>query len=334
MSHQYGSNWEQRQQKQNITMYPPPLYGVYQQIQVNPYEKTPYDDLDDSYKDTDNNAVQDKKLYYCEICDKDCSTQKAFQSHLRSHVKCRFEGCTFSGSQKVVSSHYSQQHGKFSGSGFKEVTVAVPGFRPQRFNVCVGNSPDDIASWIEERKRNWPSRANIARKEAETRRRSEEGGFMVFGETPSKRSKGNHSSSMKETVARKKDNSSDDEDPNSLLSLIGGYGSSSDEENEPKDSNVVEKERRVESKPRPCRFFMRRGKCMNDSCAYLHDMEMYEIARSKRKQGRKTVKAVDEVNKESLLRKLLRHDIRRETSLTLQCIRFLVDCNLFQSSSK
>jgi hypothetical protein len=47
-------------------------------------------------------------------------------------------------------------HGKFSGSGFKTVTVAVPGCRVQRFKICVGNRPEDVQRWIAERKKRFP----------------------------------------------------------------------------------------------------------------------------------------------------------------------------------
>lgn len=329
------------------TMYPPPIDVAQRRCMDNnnPYEQTPYDAIQDNVP-SQSLSVQAKNPYYCEACNKDCSTRKAFQAHLKSHVTCKYEGCTFSGSQKIVSCHYSREHGIFSGSGFKEVSVAIPGFRPQQFNVCVGNSPDDIENWIKERKMKWPSRANIARKEFEMKRRIEEGGILLSKKITSKRVKVNTSILQKHTIDQKKGKPADGQDSSSLLTLVAGYGSSSDEDNEVNEEieqNTLKKEEPILSlshdneKVRPCRYFMKRGKCTNDNCPYLHDNDMYERAQMEHKEANKRQKAghrKNEIrNEKSLLRKLLQRDIQRETSLTLQCIRFLVDCNLFRASS-
>jgi hypothetical protein len=47
---------------------------------------------------------------------------------------------------------------KYSGRGLKTITICAPGIRPQKFRICVGNHPDDIREWIEERRRRFPRR--------------------------------------------------------------------------------------------------------------------------------------------------------------------------------
>ena len=47
---------------------------------------------------------------------------------------------------------------KYSGRGLKTITISGPGLPTQRFKICVGNHPDDIKKWIEERKKRFPRR--------------------------------------------------------------------------------------------------------------------------------------------------------------------------------
>ena len=113
---------------------------------------------------------------------------------------------------------------------------------------------------------------------------------------------------------------------------------------------------------RPCRFYLRTGRCRNgENCNYLHedgearrsaeeqridqskrdkarsgarrDVERLNSPRSNRQGGGRDVddyKYADPGPKAPLLRKLLQNDIRRERSLALQLLRYIVDCNYLQ----
>ncbi len=106
---------------------------------------------------------------------------------------------------------------------------------------------------------------------------------------------------------------------------------------------------------RPCRFYLRTGQCRNgDTCNYLHEdgearrsAEEQRLDQSNRDKARSNARRdVERLNsplrgaddykyadpgpKAPLLRKLLRNDIRRERSLTLQLLRYIVDCNYLQ----
>lgn len=113
-------------------------------------------------------------------------------------------------------------------------------------------------------------------------------------------------------------------------------------------------------KTKQCRYFLRNGTCKNgNGCTYIHDMEQHEAYKKnadirKEKQSQRD-RARNEAKKEmkllttgrnhqhhgrsetgdgtggqSLLRKLLENDIRRERSLCLQLLRYIVDCNYLQ----
>jgi Zinc finger C-x8-C-x5-C-x3-H type (and similar) len=86
---------------------------------------------------------------------------------------CHFSGCTFSAATpKVVQGHYQSAHGKFSmnggsgsngsSGGFKTITVAIPGVPVQRFRICVGNRPQDVQEWIQERRLRFPRTSRVA----------------------------------------------------------------------------------------------------------------------------------------------------------------------------
>ena len=208
----------------------------------------------------------------------------------------------------MVKAHYQAKHGKFSGSGFKTVTVGVPGCRVQKFKICVGNRPQDIQKWIEERKKKFPR--YTAKAEAQN------------AETTKAPSSG-------------------------LSSLLAGYGSSDDSDSDvgEKPANTSTTSVRTETTPeieneadcaesqgpkssRPCRFFLRNGVCRNgDNCRFRHDTQGRSSALSnksakKRKRGGHT-------SSDTLLRKLLRNDMERESSLSMQLLKFIVQQNFF-----
>jgi Transcriptional repressor len=112
-------------------------------------------------------------------------------------------------------------------------------------------------------------------------------------------------------------------------------------------------------KTKQCRYFLRNGTCKNgDSCTYIHDMEQHKsykknadarkerqsqkdrarnqakkemnLLTSGRKDGGGSSSLGSGVGGQTLLRKLLENDIRRERSLCLQLLRYIVDCNYLQ----
>lgn len=255
--------------------------------------------------------------WFCDACDLALESQQALKSHRRSHVKCT--ECSFEGVPKIVKAHYQGTHGKFSGSGFKTVTIAVPGCRVQRFRICVGNRPEDIQRWIEDRKKRFP-RQHVAKNET-------------------KENKDDVVRVEKETETQ------------GMTSLLAGYGSSGSESGDEEEINSEKKiaasdnastpvpqqaektasiSTQVESVPRgnrPCRYFMRNGSCLNgDACRFSHETSPQPFATS---TGAKKRKRGGHTTSDTLLRKLLASDMEREASLTMQLLQFIVDKDFF-----
>ncbi len=252
-------------------------------------------------------------IWYCEPCDLELDSQQALKSHRKSHVKCT--ECPFEGAPKIVKAHFQGSHGKFSGSGFKTVTVAVPGCRVQRFRICVGNRPEDIKRWIEDRKKRFPRRT-------------------PKDETPPDK--------LVEIIPKQS---------TGIDMLLAGYGSSGSESDadvrkdkeskhvEEKQSPPVEvftggtpEEKNRDRPARPCRYFMRNGSCLNgSSCRFSHEIPAQRFGTDqsttrKRKHGGHTTS-------DTLLRKLLTNDMERESALTMQLLEFIVDNNFFDKPS-
>lgn len=135
------------------------------------------------------------------------------------------------------------------------MTVAVPGCRVQKFKICVGNHPDDVKKWIEERKRKFPTRDNVAKRAERRARRKLEGGIDRVGGTvrhgrpkdaaaaencaatdPGGASAGvpGEAGSASQTGSRGEDQK---KASNALLNLMAGYGSSSSDDSDDDDGN-------------------------------------------------------------------------------------------------
>lgn len=94
--------------------------------------------------------------FRCDPCGRDFGNMKAYTVHLSTHEKCAFEGCSFQGSKKCVSTHFQLSHGEFSGNGYKIINVEGENFR-----VLMGTNADEVAQWRAERKKKFPSVTHI-----------------------------------------------------------------------------------------------------------------------------------------------------------------------------
>lgn len=235
-------------------------------------------------------------VFRCEPCDLDLDSQVALQSHKKSHVKC--SSCDFEGAPKVVKGHFQSAHGKFSGSGFKTVTVAVPGCPMQRFRICVGNRPEDVQKWIEERKKRFPrSRPLPLAPAPEETKKVEPISALMHG----------YSSSEEEEMENDNHSQSTPR-PEQSTPL----------DQKPSVSNETQEQQQPQKKP--CHSFVRHGHCRRgDACPYRHDENLRKPAAigNKRKEGSKK-------NKRDLLANLLESDGDREAKLSLQLIHYMV----------
>jgi Zinc finger C-x8-C-x5-C-x3-H type (and similar)/Nuclear fragile X mental retardation-interacting protein 1 (NUFIP1) len=287
-----------------------------------------------------SSAERKEKKFYCEPCSLELDSAQALQTHQSTHIKC--EKCPFTAAPKVVKGHYGAVHGQYSGSGFKSVTITIPGVRKvQRFSICVGNHPDDIQRWIAERRKRFPRQSQ------------------------KKLAAGAESSNVCKEASQKFIDSK--KESGVLSSLLEGYGSSSSEDEKSVEalgetekfsssaktynivslgkSSTADNENEVHQenyRTRPCRYFMRNGKCRNgDHCNFSHDQSSRDSEQKRvhldapTPKKPKVARDLSSTRKQpsSLLHKLLANDIQREAALTLQLLEFIVMSNFLQDSS-
>lgn len=136
--HGYRSNFNINQQKE-----------VYQQ-RIN-QQRPNFNRNTTQHNRPERNGTQNGNAYtsqsnnVCELCD--CSFKQPYQleKHLREHEKCWFDNCYFEGHSKLLQQHIEMQHqsGLFQRIGKIE-------------------TEEDIEKWREERRKRYPTKANIA----------------------------------------------------------------------------------------------------------------------------------------------------------------------------
>ena len=91
--------------------------------------------------------------FSCDACNKHFKTQSMLDGHLKQHVKCGVGGCEYSAVPGMMREH-KLVHSK-------------------RVQKWMQMTEQEIAEWREERKKNWPTEANIARKKREREEKKE-----------------------------------------------------------------------------------------------------------------------------------------------------------------
>nr|CAI5862080.1 unnamed protein product [Callosobruchus analis] len=100
----------------------------------------------------------DSDIFYCDTCDKEFHNESTYNSHTSQHRVCNLDGCTFTAHEKIIEKHVRMQH--------------ATGLYDKIRNI---NTPEDIAKWIEERKKKYPSKENIAKRQQEVEERWKKG---------------------------------------------------------------------------------------------------------------------------------------------------------------
>ncbi|EDO30834.1 predicted protein [Nematostella vectensis] len=83
----------------------------------------------------------------CDACCRDFNSQRSLDAHLALHEKCDQEGCDFKASRKALKLHFIQVHAE------------------GRMRIKL-DTPEEINKWRQERKRNYPTASNVAKRQA------------------------------------------------------------------------------------------------------------------------------------------------------------------------
>lgn len=287
------------------TQYPSGFHAALPLVQASPvmYQyNNSYQQPGNTFSVNSNQQIQREATappvtiqWKCAPCDLVLESEQALERHTASHITCR--ECAFQAAPKVVKAHHQARHGKFAGSGFKSVTVAIPGCQVQRFRICVGNRPEDIAEWIAERKRRFPRQKKTAEDKEE-----KSGLSTLLAGYGSSDEESAASCRIVKTEVEEQPITAEEPYPHDSLKAI---------------------------RKRPCRYFMRNGTCRNgENCTFLHELPTSSALRDAPQQN-----AAKRPKRElTLLDRLLQNDKKRENALVLQLLDFIVE-NDFLSSS-
>ncbi|XP_066267093.1 FMR1-interacting protein NUFIP1-like [Branchiostoma lanceolatum] len=101
---------------------------------------------------------KDDTPFYCDSCDRGFKTDELLKKHCETHIQCFHEGCPYVAAEKLVKLHHKLTH-------------------LSRFSKALSklDTPEAIAKWREERKKNYPTVANVAKKVEDMKKRRDRG---------------------------------------------------------------------------------------------------------------------------------------------------------------
>lgn len=85
---------------------------------------------------------------FCDACERGFANAGQLKHHMQQHRVCGIDGCKFVAHEKIVEKHINMQH--------------ITGLY---YRIAQTNTPEDIAKWIEERKKKYPTKENIEKRQ-------------------------------------------------------------------------------------------------------------------------------------------------------------------------
>ncbi|MCI4375120.1 hypothetical protein PGIGA_G00105550 [Pangasianodon gigas] len=107
-----------------------------------------YGRQDHSQKQWRNKQKKQKEpefSHFCDTCDRGFKNHDKYNEHITQHVKCSFDDCKYTAHEKLVKIHWKNSH----APGAKRIKL---------------DTPEEIAKWREERRRNYPTQSNVEKK--------------------------------------------------------------------------------------------------------------------------------------------------------------------------
>jgi hypothetical protein len=181
----------------------------------------------------------------------------------------------------VVSVHYQLAHGTFSGTGYKMIEV-----EGMEFKVLMGTDPSEVEEWRNQRRKKFPSKANIDQKERDRQELKTAGGIeREAAKQPKRRSDAKKRSreepgaqaeemkdlkKLRETATVPPADQTTSGNITSLV-LVQDYGSSESGEEREEIRETDANQSDIVRKPVACRLHLA-GKCRKgEKCRYSHD---------------------------------------------------------------
>lgn len=86
--------------------------------------------------------------FTCDTCDRIFQNAYLYEAHMKEHIVCNIDGCTFTAHEKIVTNHIKSQH----STGLYD-------------KIRYLSTPEDIKRWREERRNRYPTKSNIEKKQ-------------------------------------------------------------------------------------------------------------------------------------------------------------------------
>ncbi|KAG0352479.1 nuclear fragile X mental retardation protein interacting protein 1 [Gamsiella multidivaricata] len=222
------------------------------------------------------------------------------------------------------------------------------------------NTPEDIAAWIAQRRKAWPTEANIQKREQERQEMIAKGqivdehstkGFNNRDKRGRNNNNNNHNNKRDQrpaaiqeaygvptkkpktegaagdgmvAYASSNEHSEEDEDVNDIMDPIKDAVTS-------KDPSVIGKvllPRDKSTRPKtPCKYFLRGNCTRGDKCTFSHDPSLTN--KIKKPNPVSNMKRVFRT-RPSLLQMLLSGEIKEEKNRLLEAMRYIVESNFFE----